>query len=313
MFNTLFGFGGIANAGLTASQAYKGPSRNTSRNTTRKNSPVVTKTTVMYTSPAELEALKEEWTVKPNTEAYFQNQDTDKLDELFKDYLKTKKLTFLDFSKKRIAKERFNIIDTATSQYLELIKAAMREKAIMMLAGKTEEDLRKLIGETNTLISQASISASKAPDDERIDWIVEKEHYQFFLTLLKEALQMKKTNKYVPSSMEAPALNTSYLNERNFNSRKGMNNMVLSSSMGRNKNLTNRQKNARRIVAMKMAKGEPVTYAEKYNAGIVKMPKPSMPKPNASKPAYPKPAYPKPTGPKPIAVGGKKTRRNRKQ
>jgi hypothetical protein len=309
MFNTLFGFGGIANAGLTASQAYKGPSRNT----TRKNSPVVTKTTVMYTSPAELEALKEEWTVKPNTEAYFQNQDTDKLDELFKDYLKTKKLTFLDFSKKRIAKERFNIIDTATSQYLELIKAAMREKAIMMLAGKTEEDLRKLIGETNTLISQASISASKAPDDERIDWIVEKEHYQFFLTLLKEALQMKKTNKYVPSSMEAPALNTSYLNERNFNSRKGMNNMVLSSSMGRNKNLTNRQKNARRIVAMKMAKGEPVTYAEKYNAGIVKMPKPSMPKPNASKPAYPKPAYPKPTGPKPIAVGGKKTRRNRKQ
>jgi len=117
MLNTLFGFGGIANAGLTAKQAYNVRSRNT----TRKNSPVITKTTVMYASPAELEALKEEWTVKPNTEAYFQNQDTDKLDELFKDYLKTKKLTFLDFSKKRIAKERFNIIDEATSQYLDLL------------------------------------------------------------------------------------------------------------------------------------------------------------------------------------------------
>jgi hypothetical protein len=303
MFNTLFGFGGIANAALAASNARKGPPRNT----TQKNTPVVTKTT-LYASPAELEALKEEWTVKPNTEAYFQNQDTDKLDELFKDYLKTKKLTFLDFSKKRIAKERFNIIDTATSQYLELIKATMREKAIMVLAGKTEEDLRKIIGDTNKYIAEASIAASKAPDDERIDWIVEKEHYQFFLTLLKEALQMKKTNKYVPSSMEAPALNTSYLNERNFNSRKGMNNMVLSSSMGRNKNLTNKQKNARRIVAMKMAKGEPVSMDEKMRAGIVSFPKPAYPKPIG-----PKTTGPKPIGPKPIAVGGKKTRRNRKQ
>jgi hypothetical protein len=292
MFNTLFGFGGIANAGLTAKQAYNVRSRNT----TRKNSPVITKTTVMYASPAELEALKEEWTVKPNTEAYFQNQDTDKLDELFKDYLKTKKLTFLDFSKKRIAKERFNIIDEATSQYLDLLKAVMREKAKMILAGKSEEDLRKLIGDTNKYISQASIAASQAQDDERIDLIVEKEHFQFFLTLLKEALQMKKNNKYVPSSMEAPALNTSYLNERNFNVRKGLNNITLRSNMGRNKALTNSQVNARRMVAMKMAKGEPVTMQEKIMAGIVVPSKPTGPRPNR-----------KPS------VGGRKTRRNRKQ
>jgi len=292
MLNTLFGFGGIANAALAASNARKGPPRKP----TRKNSPVITKTTVMYASPAELEALKEEWTVKPNTEAYFQNQDTDKLDELFKDYLKTKKLTFLDFSKKRIAKERFNIIDEATSQYLDLLKAVMREKAKMILAGKSEEDLRKLIGDTNKYISQASIAASQAQDDERIDLIVEKEHFQFFLTLLKEALQMKKNNKYVPSSMAAPALNTSYLNERNFNVRKGLNNITLRSNMGRNKALTNTQVNARRMVAMKMAKGEPVTMQEKIMAGIVVPPKPTGPRPNR-----------KPS------VGGKTTRRNRKQ
>jgi hypothetical protein len=215
---------------------------------------------------------------------------------LFKDYLKTKKLTFLDFSKKRIAKERFNIIDEATSQYLDLLKAVMREKAKMILAGKSEEDLRKLIGDTNKYISQASIAASQAQDDERIDLIVEKEHFQFFLTLLKEALQMKKNNKYVPSSMAAPALNTSYLNERNFNVRKGLNNITLRSNMGRNKALTNTQVNARRMVAMKMAKGEPVTMQEKIMAGIVVPPKPTGPRPNR-----------KPS------VGGKTTRRNRKQ
>jgi hypothetical protein len=294
MFNTLFGFGGIANAALAASNARKGPSYST----TRKNTAVAARRPRLYNNPAELTKLKENWTVKNDTYTTLEQEETDVLDKLFKHYLKTKKGIYFDFKRDKIGKERFNIIDTATSQYLELIKAAMREKAIMVLAGKTEDDLRKIIGDTNKYIAEASIAASKAPDDERIDWIVEKEHYQFFLTLLKEALQMKKTNKYVPSSMEAPNLNTSYLNERNFNSRKGMNNMVLSSSMGRNKNLTNRQKNARRIVAMKMARGEPVSMDEKMRAGIV---------------SFPKPAYPKPTGPKPIAVGGKKTRRNRKQ
>lgn len=312
MFNALFGFGGIANAGLTAKQAYNVRSRNTSR----KNSPVVTKTTVMYTTPAELEALKEQWTVNTTTQNILQAKDTDELDELFKYYLKTKKLTFIDFSKKKIAKEGFNVIDKATSEYLDLLKGVMREKATMMLAGKSEEELRKLIGDTNKFISQASINASKAPNDQRIDLIVEKEHFQFFLTLLKEALQRKKNNKYVPSTTEAPALNTSYLNERNFNVRKGLNNITLRSSMGRNKSLTNSQVNARRMVAMKMARGEPVSMDEKMRAGIVSFPKPSMPKPNASKPAYPKPAFPKPTGPRPNRappVGGRKTRRNRKQ
>jgi hypothetical protein len=331
MLNALFGYGGIANAGLMAKQAYNvRPS-----NTTRKNTPVATPTRRprLYNNPAELTTLKQNWTVNDTTYTILEDKTTDELDALFKHYLKTKKGIYLDFKRDKIGKEGFNVIDTATSQYLEIIKKIMREKAILMLAGKTESDLRKLIAETNKLISQVALDVTKVPDEQRIDMIVEKEHLQFFLTLLKEGLERKKTNLYAPSTAEAPSLNTSYLNERNFSlkGREKLNNRTLRSSFGRNKELTNSQRNARRIVAMKMARGEPVTHDEKYNAGIVKMrkpsmpkppmppmngipPKPSMPKPSMPKPSMPKPSMPKPSMPKPTpsSVGGRKTRRNRK-
>ena len=284
MLNAIFGFGGIANAALTAKQASNGRSRNA----TRKNAVVAPKSTLLYSNPAELEDLKRQWTVNATTYNALQGKDTDELDELFKYYLKTKKLTFIDFSKKRIAKEGFNVIDKATSQYLDLLKSVMKEKAIIMLAGKSEEDLRKLVAQTNKLIAQASIDASQAPNDKRIDLIVEKEHFQFFLTLLKDALQMKKNNKYVASPTEAPALNTSYLKERNFNIRKNFNKTILQSRMRESAPLTNAQAKARRIVAMKMARGEPVNYAEKMQAGIVAIPKPTMPRPTKPAPLVPK-------------------------
>jgi hypothetical protein len=86
-------------------------------------------------------------------------------------------------------------------------------------------------------------------------------------------------NKYVPSTTEVPELNLSYLKERNFNVRKDFNKMVLESQMRETVPLTNTQVNARRIVTMKMARGEPVTMGEKIQAGIVAIPKPSMPRP----------------------------------
>lgn len=305
MLNAIFGFGGIANAALTAKQASNGRSRNV----TRKNIVVAPKRTLLYNNPAELEDLKKQWAVNDTTYNTLQGKETDELDELFKHYLKTKKLTFIDFSKKRIAKEGFNVIDKATSHYLDLLKSVMKEKAILMLAGKSEDELRKLIAQTNKLISQASIDASQAPNDKRIDLIVEKEHFQFFLTLLKDALQMKKNNKYVPSTTEAPTLNTSYLKERNFNVRKGFNKMVLESQMREGNPLTNTQLNARRMVAMKMARGQPVTMGEKIQAGIVAFPKPTTPRPTVPKPLGPKPNrsadIPRP------ASGGKRTTRKR--
>lgn len=104
-----------------------------------------------------------------------------------------------------------------------------------------------------------------------------------------------KNNLYVASNMEAPELNMSYLNERNFNVRKNFNLEVLGSSVGRNKKLTQNQMNARRNVAIKMAKGEPVSYIEKVRAGIVTIPKPSKTR----------------TMKTPASVGGKKTRKQK--
>ena len=104
-----------------------------------------------------------------------------------------------------------------------------------------------------------------------------------------------KNNLYVASDMEAPELDMSYLNERNFNVRKNFNLEVLGSSVGRNKKLTQNQIMARRNVAMKMAKGEPVSYIDKVRAGMVAIPKPSMPR----------------TMKAPASVGGKKTRKQK--
>ena len=291
----LFGFGGLANAGLTAAQAYKKKAP--------VSMPAPAAPSLMYSRPENLEALKAEWTVNDTTRNVLQSKTTDELDALFKHYLKAKKQTSIDFSRKRIAKEGFNVIDKAATDYLTLIKDISKEKAILMLAGKSEKEIQSLIAQTNKLVTQASIDATKVEtSEERLEFLVEKEYLQFVVSLLKEVLQLKKNNKYVPSETVAPALNTSYLNERNFDVRKGMNNMILESSMGRNKNLTNRQRNARRIVAMKMARGEPVTLSEKVSAGIVNMPKPSTPKPVSQKPSMPRPPPPRMMTPEMIAA-----------
>lgn len=88
--------------------------------------------------------------------------------------------------------------------------------------------------------------------------------------LMKGTRKVKRSNNtYIPSNTEAPELNMSYLNERNFNVRKGLNQMVLESNIGRNVALTNNQTKARRNVAMKMARGESVSNAEKVAAGMI--------------------------------------------
>ena len=287
----LFGFGGLANVGLTAAQAYKKKAP--------VSMPAPAAPSLMYSRPENLEALKAEWTVNDTTRNVLQSKTTDELDALFKHYLKAKKQTSIDFSRKRIAKEGFNVIDKAATDYLTLIKDISKEKAILMLAGKSEKEIQSLIAQTNKLVTQASIDATKVEtSEERLEFLVEKEYLQFVVSLLKEVLQLKKNNKYVPSETVAPALNTSYLNERNFDVRKGLNKITLESSMGRNKNLTNRQINARRIVAMKMARGEPVTLSEKVSAGIVNMPKPAYPKPSTPKPVSQKPSMPRPPPPR---------------
>lgn len=318
-------------AGLKTKEAYniatRKPNNIPKPNNTRKSVSVITppptKRRMLYNRPEELQALKEQWVVNANTEALLQTKSGEELENLFLYYLKTKKESFLQQKRQEITQEGFTIIDNAASQYLDMLKNIMRQNAIDMVLLRPEAEISKLISETTKSIAEVSTKVTKVPNAERLDLIVEKEYLQFFLSVMKEALQMKKNNKYAPSTTEAPALNTSYLKERNFSmeGRKVLNNMTLRSNMGRNKPLTNSQVNARRMVAMKMAKGEPVSMEEKVRAGILTMPKPSIPKPSTPKPittniAYPKPAYPKPTGPKPnrkAAVGGRKTRRNRKQ
>ena len=108
----------------------------------------------------------------------------------------------------------------------------------------------------------------------------------------------KNRNIYVPSTTEAPELNRNYLAERNFNVRKGLNNMLLRSAMRPNQ-LTNSQIAARREVAMMMARGEHVPIGKKIEAGMkVTFPKPTMPKPASMA--------------SPSAGGKRKTRKTRK-
>ncbi len=126
----------------------------------------------------------------------------------------------------------------------------------------------------------------------------------------KKKVNKPKNNIYVPSNTEAPAVNLSYVGNRNASVRNNFNAMVVGSTS--NKPLTNKQKAARTAVARKMAMGQPVTYQEKVNAGMIAFPKPTMPKPVGY---IPKPTGPRPNRPAAIprpAVGGKKTRRNRK-
>jgi hypothetical protein len=77
-----------------------------------------------------------------------------------------------------------------------------------------------------------------------------------------------KNNLYIPSNTEAPELNLSYVRERNYNTHKGLNNMVLRGTVARNQALSNNQVKARRNVTIKMAKGEPVTFDMKDAAGM---------------------------------------------
>lgn len=138
----------------------------------------------------------------------------------------------------------------------------------------------------------------------------------FARKMLRGTRKAKRTNNsnvnsniYVPSTFEAPELNMSYLSERNYNTHKGLNTMVLEGIVGRNKELTPNQVKARRNVVIKMAKGEPVSFNEKIKAGMISFPKPAGPRPasrvspNKSKP---------PAATSRASMGGKRTRRHRK-
>jgi hypothetical protein len=81
--------------------------------------------------------------------------------------------------------------------------------------------------------------------------------------------QKPVNNTYVPSPTMVPELNMSYLKNINFNSRRGLNEMILASNLSRNKGLSNAEMKARRNVTMKMARGEPISNAEKLAAGMI--------------------------------------------
>ena len=83
--------------------------------------------------------------------------------------------------------------------------------------------------------------------------------------LMRGTRKVKRSNNtYIPSNTEAPELNISYLNERNFNVRKNFNKMVVGTNT-----MESNQKKALRNVTMKMARGESVSNAEKVAAGII--------------------------------------------
>jgi len=81
-----------------------------------------------------------------------------------------------------------------------------------------------------------------------------------------------KNNLYVPSTTEMPEVNLSYVKEINWNGNARKN-------LFANPNLTNAQRIARNEVKRKMVQGIPVTFMEKFKAGMVTMPKPKGPKP----------------------------------
>ena len=107
---------------------------------------------------------------------------------------------------------------------------------------------------------------------------VAKQNLGMFRSPAARKILGTRKQKRVPNT-KAPNVNLSYVKNRNESFRNVFNEMVVSSNVSHNKPLTNKQKEVRITVARKMARGEPVTMQEKFNAGMVTFPKPSMPKP----------------------------------
>lgn len=266
--NSLFGFGGILETGLSASQGFKGAK----------------KATALPPPPPPVEnlsSLRAEWEINEAQIAKIDSLSFEELDDLFVDMMSTKKLTSRQVRTGQISREKGQIIDMATSDYIRLIKEAYLTMAMESTVPVSSATLQKAIAEQNKETAVLSSKKAQIADpEEKLKAEAEVELSQFKTTVFKEALKKEQMKASAP-----PPLNLSYVGERNESNARTAFNL----QMGRTPE--------RIAAARKMARGEPLTMQEKVRAGIVTLPKPLGPKP------------------KPMAVGGKskKTRRSRRK
>ena len=256
--------------GLSASQGFKG-----AKKATAPPPPP---------PPVEnLSGLRAEWEINEAQIAKIDTMSFEELEDLFVDMLSTKKLTSRQVRTGQISREKGQIIDLATSEYIRLIKEAYLTMANESTVPVSSATLQKAIAEQNKETAVLSSKKAQIADhEEKLKAEAEVELSQFKTSVLKEALKKEQMKASAP-----PPLNLSYVGERNESNARTAFNLQL----GRTPE--------RIAAARKMARGESLTMQEKVNAGIVTLPKP---------------LGPKPTRPKMMKVGGKskKTRGLRK-